>query len=107
MFHRIKDTVRDKERDRVQLSYKKQPILFKLQAIFFTHNFNSIQYFLAGIYKNTTYPLFGANPPGRDKIDTPTELRNLCDNVWHFMFIKGNCHELLHHRTCQFKNWWI
>ncbi|XP_078326259.1 proteolipid protein DM beta-like isoform X2 [Crassostrea virginica] len=33
-----------------------------------------------GIYKNTTYPLFGANPPGRDKIDTPTELRNLCDN---------------------------
>lgn len=34
MFHRIKDKVRDKERDRVQLSYKKQPILFKLQANF-------------------------------------------------------------------------
>ena len=32
MFHQIKDKVRDKERDRVQLSYKKQPILFKLQA---------------------------------------------------------------------------
>ncbi|XP_052676061.1 neuronal membrane glycoprotein M6-a-like [Crassostrea angulata] len=48
------------------------------------NNFKTVKYCFKlshyGIYRNSTYPLLGVAPPGKDELCNPTELRLLCDN---------------------------